>query len=308
MSAGTSLISDQRKKFHLDLLNQGVLTLSPANKKVQKFGEKYIASNADSGQKMSVQLSNFLINFIAKNVGFVIQTQTKKLKGQTLGHQFEAICASFISNSFKQLQHLRPGDWVVEQVSSRSSLVLGRYEQYSHLSRLSELSNQHEEIKNFLGDGYTVAPDIIVARAPEPDTVINANRLLVDTESAKHTKLRAANHSAEPTKLLHASISCKFTMRSDRAQNTRTEALNLLRTRKSRAPNIVSVTAEPMPSRISSLALGTGDIDCVYHAFLYELEQGLIDLEKEDALDLLRTMIDGKRLKDISDLPLDLAI
>jgi hypothetical protein len=31
------------------------------------------------------------------------------------------------------------------------------------------------------------------------------------------------------------------------------------------------VTAEPLPSRIASLALGTGDVDCIYHAALYEL-------------------------------------
>lgn len=65
--------------------------------------------------------------------------------------------------------------------------------------------------------------------------------------------------------LLHASVSAKFTMRSDRAQNSRTEALNLIRNRKGHLPHIVVVTAEPMPNRLASLALGTGDIDCVYH-------------------------------------------
>jgi hypothetical protein len=63
-----------------------------------------------------------------------------------------------------------------------------------------------------------------------------------------------------------------------------------------------------MPSRISSLALGTGDLDCVYHFALYELLESLEELEKDDALDLLRGMVSGKRLKDISDLPLDLSI
>ena len=53
-------------------------------------------------------------------------------------------------------------------------------------------------------------------------------------------------------------------MRSDRAQNSRTEALNLIRNRKGNLPHIVVVTGEPMPARIASLALGTGDIDCVY--------------------------------------------
>ena len=40
---------------------------------------------------------------------------------------------------------------------------------------------------------------------------------------------------------------------------------------KRRVPHIMVVTAEPSPSRIASLALGTGDIDCVYHFALYEL-------------------------------------
>lgn len=88
--------------------------------------------------------------------------------------------------------------------------------------------------------------------------------------------------------------------------------MNLIRHRKGYLPHIVCVTAEPQPSRLASLALGTGDIDCVYHAFLYELKQAIemsvADGKDDDALDLLNTMIDGKRIKDISDLPLDLAV
>jgi len=64
-----------------------------------------------------------------------------------------------------------------------------------------------------------------------------------------------------------------------------------------------------MPSRIASIALGTGDIDCVYHFALYELQQSLSELpEFEDANENLVNMIASGRLKDISDLPLDLAI
>ena len=73
------------------------------------------------------------------------------------------------------------------------------------------------------------------------------------------------------------------------------------------------MTAEPLPGRLASLALGTGDIDCVYHAFLYELREAIAmnvrnEEKDEDALELLDTMIEGKRIKDISDLPLDLAV
>ena len=97
--------------------------------------------------------------------------------------------------------------------------------------------------------------------------------------------------------------------RSDRSQNTRTEALNLIRNRKGNLPHIVAVTAEPLPMRIASLALGTGDLDCVYHFALDELREVCETLPKgEDQLEMLETMIQGNRLRDISDLPFDLAV
>jgi hypothetical protein len=67
-------------------------------------------------------------------------------------------------------------------------------------------------------------------------------------------------------------------------------------------PHIVVITGEPLPSRIASLALGTGDIDCVYHFALPELSETLVESELEDALELLEIMTTGSRLKDISDL------
>ena len=63
-----------------------------------------------------------------------------------------------------------------------------------------------------------------------------------------------------------------------------------------------------MPGRIASLALGTGDIDCVYHFALEELIEVVNALGYADSEELLDTMIQGKRLRDISDLPLDLAV
>lgn len=55
-------------------------------------------------------------------------------------------------------------------------------------------------------------------------------------------------------------------------------------------------------------ALGTGDIDCVYHFALYELVDAVKEIGAEDALEMLNVLIEGKRLKDISDLPMDLAV
>ena len=81
----------------------------------------------------------------------------------------------------------------------------------------------------------------------------------------------------------------------------------MVRNRKGHLPHIVVITAEPLPCRLASLALGTGDVDCVYHFALPELEGAVEDQDNSEAQDLLKIMIGGNRLRDISDLPLDLA-
>lgn len=49
-------------------------------------------------------------------------------------------------------------------------------------------------------------------------------------------------------------------------------------------------------------------IGCVYHFALNELFAAVKACGNDDTLELLNIMVNGKRLKDISDLPLDLAI
>jgi hypothetical protein len=150
-----------------------------------------------------------------------------------------------------------------------------------------------------------IKPDIVVSRRPVSDAAINAAGHVVDGSVARHTPLRLANG---PKATLHASISCKWTLRSDRAQNARTEGLNLMRNRKGKLPHVAVITAEPMPSRIASLALGTGDIDCIYHFALPELQTAVAACASEDGIDALAGMVEGRRLRDIADLALDLAV
>lgn len=62
-----------------------------------------------------------------------------------------------------------------------------------------------------------------------------------------------------------------------------------------------------MPGRLASLALGTGDLDCVYHMALHELQETVQAANDETSLEMLELLVAGKRLRDISDLPFDLA-
>lgn len=258
-----------------------------------------IASNADSASRISKEIAS---SIVAQLKGEII---SKRLAGQTSGKKFEDISADFIRHTFTSLGHLRPGGWDVHQVGGRRRKEIAKYEQYAHLLQLEEAAKVNPALAAALGSDYTITPDIVVVRSSVSDEEINGREFLVDDEIARLSSLRARNAGSP---LLHASISCKWTIRSDRAQNSRSEALNLIRNRKGRLPHIMVVTGEPVPARLASIALGTGDIDCVYHFALYELQEAARSLGFEEAQELLEVMVDGKRLKDISDLPLDLAV
>jgi hypothetical protein len=281
-SAG--LITLARQEFHR-VISSALLTRDAAG----------VPSNADRASRASVAIASR----VADEVGS--STVSTRLAGQVSGSSFEEVCETFLQATFLKLGHLRPGRFEI----LRRNRNIANYEQYSHLAELKAAADADPELAAALGRDYIIAPDRIIVRYPEEDDVLNAGLTVVDSTTAQRASLRKSSGSRP---LLHASVSSKWTLRSDRAQNARTEALNLLRNRKGPLPHIVVVTGEPLPSRIASLALGTGDIDCVYHFALPELLIAVNALDYQDSLELIQTMIDGKRLKDISDLPLDLAI
>ena len=287
MSATAAFLAS-RQAFHAALL-QSILTVNSAG----------VAANADKDSRSSVAIARGMADLLRA------ETLGERLAGQTAGSQFESACAAFVQDTFLKLGHLRPGAWDVRQVSGRNRLEIAKYAQYAHLVALDRAAKSDPELAAALGSDYTITPDIVVVRSTVEDAAINAAACLVNDSVTTLASLRQHNGGLP---LLHASISCKWTIRSDRAQNARSEALNLVRNRKGRLPHVVVVTAEPTPSRLASIALGTGDIDCVYHFALYELQATVEALGMNDAADMLAVMVDGKRLKDISDLPLDLAV
>ncbi len=274
-------ITTARREFHASLL-AGILTRD-------KNG---CPSNADKDSRISVTIASGILDLLGP------ATTSEKLPGQTAGADFEEVCAAFIRLTFTRFGHLRPGNFFVEKGRS-----IVKFDQYTHLSDLAALARRDRTLATAIGTDYIIKPDVVVGRHPAPDDQINLADLMVDATTARLASIREANQQ-QP--ILHASISCKWTLRSDRAQNARSEGLNLVRNRKGRLPHIAVITGEPLPSRIASLALGTGDIDCVYHFALNELRQTLAVAGSEDRLELLETMVSGKRLRDISDLPLDL--
>ena len=288
MTENEALIAAERKKYHEKLLQTGTLAINTNG----------VATNADKDSAISVA--------IAKGIAERLMAETnERIAGQTAGASFETITMEFVKKTFPCLQHLRPGNWEVLKLGNRSRTKTSAFAQYEHLAYLTELTRANKKLSAMIGNDYMVAPDIVVYRNLCSDEEINAPKKIVNDEVCRYADLRKANGGKA---ILHASISAKWTMRSDRAQNSRTEALNLIRNRKGHLPHIVVVTGEPLPSRIASLALGTGDIDCVYHFALPELIEAVETTGKTDVMETLMTLVEGKRLKDISDLPLDLSV
>lgn len=286
---GGGLLSGERQAFHQELLGR-VLRADVAG----------TPSNADQSNGTSVRIARGIFELLGGT------TTGTRLAAQSSGVDFETAVAGFLSRTFVHLPHLRPGNWDVVRLNARDRVGIARYDQYQHLKELEALAKQSRALAAALGREYVIAPDTVIVRHPETDAAINAPGEIVDGSTALLSSLRESNG---PVPILHASVSCKWTIRSDRAQNARTEALNMLRNRKGPLPHIVVVTGEPLPSRLASLALGTGDIDCLYHFALPELRRSLEQSGVDDSSrELVETMVSGKRLRDIADLPLDLAI
>lgn len=285
--ADPAIVRAKREGFHRNLARE-----------VLSVDHEGVPSIADKNNDTSIRISKEIFKAIgASRAG-------KKPPGQTLGENFERQCAQFLEETFPKLQSVRPGEWQVQRLKSGKKGI-AVFEQYEHLLVLSALCKNNPELQASIGSDYLIYPDIVISRMPVGDNRLNTPLQVVDDHCARRSPLRSINNDAP---LLHASVSCKFTMRSDRAQNSRSEALNLIRNRKGRVPHIVVLTAEPLPSRLASLALGTGDIDCVYHFALDELQRAVKAVGNDDTRESLESMVNAKRLRDISDLPLDLAI
>lgn len=254
---------------------------------------------ADGSNRSSREISWGIVRSLACSISY------DNIQEQTAGDQFEAATKNFLEQAFILLQHLRPGNWYYS--TAQTAIPLSQPHEY--LSYAQSIVRTDKTLSAALGGNYIVTPDIVIGRWPVSDEEINREAKLLEQEDsiAALTPLREANYDTHYP-ILHASISCKWTIRSDRSQNTRTEALNLIRNRKGHLPHIVAVTAEPLPTRLAALALGTGDLDCVYHFALPELKKAIEEIQNVDQLDMIMMLIEGRRLRDISDLPFDLAI
>lgn len=157
------------------------------------------------------------------------------------------------------------------------------FAQYSHIKDLKDAAAKYPDVKEVIGGDYLIDPDVTIG---VPGRYGNS---------------------------LRAVVSCKWTIRSDRAQNVRHEFNSLIRARRGRAPHLVAVTAEPLPSRLSSLTQGMGEIDAVYHVAFDLLKEAVKEFRplssrksEPSQFDHWNTMVRLGRLRDYRELAGDI--
>ncbi len=189
------------------------------------------------------------------------------------GASFEALVRDELA---EDLEKARPGVFSVD---------LGRrisaFNQYRHLEALDALvrGDRTGTLSAEIGRDYQIAPDVVVS---------------VGTGAQRP--------------MLHGFVSCKLTIRSDRVQNVRHEGIILTRHRRGRQPHVVAVTGEPFPSRLASIARGTGELDAVYHVALEELVTATEMAGSSEQRHVLEELTSQERLLDFSQLPQILAV
>jgi hypothetical protein len=189
--------------------------------------------------------------------------------GQTLGTLFELAVRAQIADGLQSLVPDRA--WMV------GSAKVIEFAQYEHLERIRVLLDEQDPtgtLRSELGADYIIKPDVTVGIAQD-----------------------------EGPPFLHAAVSCKWTIRSDRVQNIRHEGVILTRHRRGRQPHVVTVTAEPQPTRLAAIARGTGEVDCVYHAALDELYASTSAVGSRGQFDILRELVEQDRLRPLYALP-----
>lgn len=219
---------------------------------------------SDTDSKASVAISMHML----EQLELVREADSE---GQSAGALLEREVADHLKAELPKLDASR--NWLVTQ----GTRELADFRQYEHIAELRRLIDEdHTGTLSITIGGrydYQIKPDVTVGLTVPGGDV-----------------------------WLHASISCKLTLRSDRAQNVRQEAATIIRHRRGRQPHIVAVTAEPLPTRLASIARGTGDIDTLYHVALPELIAAVDTTGTSEQQTALEELVSQDRIFDFDRL------
>jgi len=202
-----------------------------------KLGWQRVPNNADIDNSESLQLSAAMLAALSAHAGYELP-----LPPSSPGALLEEAVRVDLARELEYRDNSRR--W-----TARRGALVTDYSQYVHLLHLNQLVIDNPTLSVTIGQDYLIKPDVVIGLEDVP--------------------------TVNGLPLLHAAVSCKWTIRSDRVQNIRHENNQMVRHRRGRQPHLVAVTAEPLPSRLAAIARGTGEVDAVYHIAYDELHAAI---------------------------------
>lgn len=205
--------------------------------------------------------------------------------------------------------------------------AVNTFQQYRHVGAFSDITAEPslaftKAWKRFAAEARKriVTPQSAVARL---------QRLIEDVESATAAdvqlrqkvldeigaesllKLDVVEARTQPAHLpeLEIGLSLKWSLRTDRAQDRRSQGAKLSALRRGRMPHFAAVTMEPRPYMLYLLGGGSGDVDCVYHLHLRALKAAIdevygsrTDKTSQRIRARFQRLIEQRRVRDYDEL------
>ncbi|MBD0741639.1 hypothetical protein BG418_09090 [Streptomyces sp. CBMA152] len=170
------------------------------------------------------------------------------------------------------------------------------------LQRLASDSDMSVDTRELLQDLQGAMHDLDIRRRSLVDLLWDESPLRLDVAAHRTLNLHG---DAEVTHLV-AGFSLKWSLRTDRLQDPRTQGAKMAAMRRGRMPHFAAVTMEPRPYMLGRLGMGLGDLDCVYHLHLPALtasvDEVLAERRYRKQRETFHRMIDQRRLRDYDEL------
>ncbi len=204
---------------------------------------------------------------------------------------------------------------------------LNAFQQYRHVGALADI--EIEPSRDYMRAWAKLRTAVERNIAGPPRTTQRLAQLsdaVEDAVQAEVTKRRSAMYEVGSESLLkldvtvtdprggrlpqlEVALSLKWTLRTDRAQDCRSQGAKLSALRRGRMPHFAALTMEPRPYMLNLLCGGSGDVDCVYHLHLPALTQAISSLygpmnnkNSRRTIDTFERLVEQRRLRDYDEL------
>lgn len=133
--------------------------------------------------------------------------------------------------------------------------------------------------------------------------------LYIYSESLLRLDVTVSDPKAGRLPELEIGLSLKWSLRTDRAQDCRSQGAKLSALRRGRMPHFAAVTMEPRPYMLNLLGGGSGDVDCVYHLHLPALTEAIeaaygkkTEKTSQRIVASFERLVEQRRLRDYDEL------